>query len=133
MERAVIDTKKGKMARDKDDYQGNKVYTWHKPLYKSNRSRKNRGKRVSFSDHEGESADNTLARTMSNSSFDRSPTPPESIRSTNSRSPGNPHRSRQTKKKKPSTKRQEEVVGNTNATNNTRYMLREKTPKTPRK
>lgn len=127
MEKAVIDTKKGKMARDKDDYQGNSVYTWNRSFHNSSKFRKNRGKRVSFSDHEGESADNTLARTASNSSLDRSLTPSEPIRSTKSQASGNPHRSRPTKKKKSSSRRQEEAVGNIGATSNSRYTLREKT------
>lgn len=109
------------MARDKNDYENNKVYTWKKPPFSSTRPCRNRGKQVSFSDQEGEVADNTLARTMSDSSFDRSLTSPEPARSNNNRTPGNPHRSGQTKKKKPFTKRQEEGAGDTNTTSNARY------------
>lgn len=129
MEKSVIASKRGKMARDKNDYENNKVYTWKRPVFSHNRSRRNRGKQVSFSDQESDLADNSLARTMSDSSLDRSIGSVETNRSNNHTNAGNPCRSGYTKRKKSSIKKQEGAAGDTRTPNNSHYSLRGKMKK----
>lgn len=124
MEKSVIDSKKGKMARDKNDYESNKVYTWKKPQFNLNRSWRNQGKQVRFSDQESIPANDTSAYTTSDSSFERSAEFMEPTRAGGKSHAGNPHRSGHSKKKKTSTKKLGEAAGNTKTTNDTHYSLR---------
>lgn len=64
------------MTRDCIDYESNSVYIWKKTQYQSGRPRKNKGKRVSFSDQENDVASDTLATTGSESSPYRATTSP---------------------------------------------------------
>lgn len=61
MEKSVIDNKIGRMTWDRIDCDYD--YVWRKPQSFSGRSRRNRGKQVSFSDQESEQADDTFANT----------------------------------------------------------------------
>lgn len=76
LEKSVISGKNDKLARDHMDYENSNVYIWKKPTY-ANRSRKHSQKRVSFSDLDNDSINDTMAATAS----DSSPDPPG--RSTN--------------------------------------------------
>lgn len=70
LERSVISTKKDKRIRDQLDYDTH-VYTWKKPSLRSYRPRRaSSKKRVSFSDAEGDQAQDTLAAMGTDSSLD---------------------------------------------------------------
>lgn len=128
MEKLVIENKKGKMTHDRIDYENDKVYTWKRPMFSSNRSRKNRGKQVSFSDQESDAANDTLVNSASDSSLERSTTSMGLQLSNNSHNSGHPHDSSRTPKKKKSIiKKQEEEVGGIKTPKNTHYSLRGKT------
>lgn len=126
MEKSVIASKRGKMARDKNDYENNKTYTWKRPVFSRNRSRRNRGKQVSFSDQESDLADNSLARTMSDSSLDRSTGSVETNRSNNHTKPSQVglHQEEEIVHKQ-----QEGAAGDTRTPNNSHYSLRGKMKK----
>lgn len=105
MEKSVIASKRGKMARDKNDYESNNVYTWEKNTVCLQSITEKPWQTSQFLGSGERSADNTLARTMSDSSPDRSTGSVETTRSNGHSNAGNPRRSGHTKKKKSSIKK----------------------------
>lgn len=112
--------KQDKMHRDKVDYESNTVYSWKKPVYTQPR-RHRTNKRVSFSDLEAESANDTLAVTNSNSSPEASGNQGAGKRNPNPQTLNKGARS-STKKKRRDGRGQEGEEGDT--ANGSRYQLR---------
>lgn len=126
VEKSVINNKKGKMTRDRIDYENNNVYRCKEPQFFSGRSCKHQRKRVSFSDQETELANDTLATTASDSSPERPSTSAGSDRPNNGRNSGHPHGFNKKAKKKPTKGRGGEEE-DTNTPKNNHYSLQGKT------
>lgn len=57
------------------DYENNHVYTWKKTTFFPDKSRKQQKKLVRFSDHDNESANDTMATTALDLSLEQFSTP----------------------------------------------------------
>ena len=123
LEKLVIETKKGKQLRDRADYENNKVYIRTQFPFQSRRPRKNRIKKVSFSDIENDVAYDTLATSGSESSPDRPNTTLNSQPDQEPQSDGHPHGNKDTKKRKSTIKRPEGEARGAKTTH-TPYALR---------
>ena len=123
LERHVIDTKKGKQTRDRIDYESHNVYVWKQLPYQHKRGRKNRAKKVSFSDFDSEAAYDTQATSGSESSPDRGNIPTKPSNSEGTRSGGHPRVSNKEARKKNIATRKPDGEGRGTGTRNTPYAL----------